>query len=622
MTSTGRRTRFAHPLMDDESIPGAVAVATREHVLVATGCVLAAADVRLKHPGLIQIASGDEIRRVAHVIGCDPEALASRGGERHRGGADRRTPDVSFGPLTMPSRFIELRTRRIAPGSLARSGHHRLAWLNLLLPYCPESLERMVDRCPGCATVLGWRVAVGLDVCEGCGKVVPASGESGLPEDLAADYRLMASLSSPGSPAVRRTLSKLPAALRGASPGTLVRLALHLGGLQRRPMVVAADRHLVADLPAPVLAHVVALGGSMLRGWPDSVAGWIDGTISELEGDPEALEAFRNRLRRVASRVAESDELVALVTAAVPHLLRRSAREAALRRYLYRDVKRLLGLKSPQAAALHDWKGLKVSVLPGRQRQHRLYDADQIDGLLPAFRDTMAMNAFACRSGLPVYAVEQLCGAGLLEREDHQAVALTKSWICLRLASVASFDRRLAAAARREEPPARTLSLSRASARLGGREKPWAAIYAALADGRLPFWSKAAALRPTTITVRADDLAGFDLVSFEDGIDFERADEICQLDAAELLNLPAATVGRDGDALGMPFRLSGRALTTCKRDALDVARRFAWSSEVGLHLGTPSSGVAPVLGKMGIAPVDGGWSRLALIGAGILPDVR
>lgn len=624
MTSSGPRTRFAHRLKDDESIAGAIAVATREHVLVATGCVLAAADVRLKHAGLVQVASRDQIRRIARVIGCDPEALASRGGERHRGGegdGDKRTPDVSFGPLVMPSRFIELRTRRIAPASLAKSGHHRLAWLNLLLPYCPESLERMVDACPACATRLGWRIAVGLGVCENCGEVIPPSGDPDLPEALAADYRLMAALSSPDASIVRRTVSDLPSSLQGASPGTLVRLALQLGGLQRRPMVVAASRHLVVDLPAPVLAHVLAMGGSMLGGWPGSVAAWIDGTISELEGDPDAMDAFRNRLRRVTSRVAESDELIELVTAAIPHLLRRSApRGPDLRRYLYRDVKRLLGLKPPQVAALHRWPELKVSVLPGRLRDHRLYDADQIDGLEATFRGNISLNACSNRSGLPVYAIEQLCFAGLLEWEDHPAVQLTRTWTCIRRHSADSLEGSLARAALREAPPGGTISLSRASARIGGREKPWAAILAALIERRLPCWRTGGRLGPTTLRVFPRDLQPFEMLVDEAAAPpgFERADSLSQLDLAELLNLPASYIAQSLDD-ELPSRRIGRALSTSKHEALCAARRLAFAPEIGLHIAVPSRRVAARLGELGLHPDGAGWSRAALKRAGILP---
>lgn len=591
-------------------------------MLVATACILDAAGLRQKHPGLAQVAAPDQVRRIAEVIGCDREALASRAGLRHHGGKGERTADVSFGPLMMPNRFLELHRRRIAPISLTRSGHHRLSWLNLLLPYCPESLERMVDACPACGTVLGWRIAAGLGVCEGCGARIPPSAEPALPERLSDDYRLLAGLSTPDAEAVERTLAELPATLRPAGPGTLVRLALHLGGLRQQPMIATSSGQLVVDLPAPTLAQVAAAGGAMLRRWPVAVADWVDETVQGLAGDEEALDAFKTRLRRMAAGRNESRELVALVTAALPHLSRRSGHTSSnAPRRLYRDVKRLLGLTSPQAAMFHDWPDLKVSTLPGRQRQHRLYDAEQLDALQPVFRHSIDLNAYSNRSGLPVYAVERLCFAGLLEWEDHPAVLLTKPWICVRLASTSDFERRLDAAARPGEPPQGAISLSRAAARIGGREKPWAAICASLAYGALPFWRTSLKSRPTRLQVLPDDLAAFDRTFDVAGppAGFARAERFSQLDAAELLNLQAVAVDQHADRLGLRFAEQGRALTTPKQDVLSVAGRIAFASEIAPHLRLHARAVPKRLAQMGTTPEGLGWSRASLIGAGVLP---
>src|SRR3546814_3554599 len=74
-----------------------------------------------------------------------------------RSNAWRRGP-VSFGAAVVYREDILLDRRRISPLTLQTSEHHRAAWLLGLLPYCPLSLERLVDECPNCpGKKLGWR---------------------------------------------------------------------------------------------------------------------------------------------------------------------------------------------------------------------------------------------------------------------------------------------------------------------------------------------------------------------------------------------------------------------------------------------------------------------------------
>src|SRR3546814_9913891 len=77
------------------------------------------------------------------------------------------------------------------------SEHHRAAWLLGLLPYCPLSLERLVDECPNCpGKKLGWRRSWGIANCERCGELVPPSSAAPLIPEHIENYRLFADLIS------------------------------------------------------------------------------------------------------------------------------------------------------------------------------------------------------------------------------------------------------------------------------------------------------------------------------------------------------------------------------------------------------------------------------------------
>src|SRR3546814_3501712 len=107
---------------------------------------------------------------------------------------------------------ILLDRRRISPLTLQTSEHHRAAWLLGLLPYCPLSLERLVDECPNCpGKKLGWRRSWGIANCERCGELVPQSSAAPLIPEHIENYSLFADLISFSPERRRLALAQVPA---------------------------------------------------------------------------------------------------------------------------------------------------------------------------------------------------------------------------------------------------------------------------------------------------------------------------------------------------------------------------------------------------------------------------
>lgn len=614
---SGRRLRFALDIGDRESIPGALARGVREQVLVRTSPVLVAAGVQMKQIGLSQIAAPDELERLAFVARYKPEDFLPRAGERVIGARDGKAMDARFGELVMPRAFLELDRRRVGPRELTRQNYHRVEWLNLLLPYCPESLERLVDTCPSCKEVQGWRHTQGIGFCDLCEQPLTPSDEPPLPDDLADDYRLFARLSSPHAAGVINAVSQLSPALAGITPGSLVRLALLLGGVVvDEPR--AFSRHTVADIPAPVLAAVTSQGTVLLRSWPTGLHRWVAAESDKRRGSPVALEALRVRLRRLGDRQTEQPEIVEAVAAALPNLSRHAAHgiSQGRRYYLYKDVQRLLGISSPQMEALKNWKGIsfnRLSTATGKEQGQ--FDVEQIDGLRPAFRDTIAMNSCTGRFGLPLYAIEQLCAAGLLEWEDNEAVLLVGASSHVRVASVDRLTASLVARAQATHMPQDCVTLSVATNRFGGRLKPRASIIDALRTGGMPFWLGHPLPTKTSIILRASDLAGLDqTVDDASPDDLTASPFVSQKDASDILNISTPLLS----SLILPFERRGYVLATCRIGVLTEARRFATNAEVAQHLRVNAKQVEDVLAGR-IRAVRGGWCRRDLIDNGILP---
>lgn len=620
---SGRRLRFDLAMGERESIPGAIARGVRDHVMVRTAPVLAAADVSMKHIGYSQIAGPDELRRLAYVARVEAERFIGSAGEPVRRAADDKSMETRFGSLLMPRVFLELDRRRIGPLSLQEQGYHRLSWMNLLLPYCPESLEQLVDRCTRCGSSLGWRYAAGIGNCDICDEEIAPATEPALTEALAENYRLFAQLSSPHAGGVDAAIMLMPSVLRGVDPGQLVRLALLLGGAVHDE-TGAFSRNKVVELPAARLADVATTGTGLLRSWPTGLKEWVAGRTDELRNSPVEIERLRSRLRRIANRQLERSDIVDLVCGALPDLRMHAAHGFSNggRYYLYKKVQSLLGLSSPRMDALKRWPAIEFLRLNTAGKEQGQFDVDQIDALVPAFRKTVGMSSCTTRLGLPLYAIEQLCGSGLLEWEDNGALLATGTFDRVRSVSLNDLIAGLKARAAPEGIPLDCTSLAVATKRIGGRLKPWATIIHALIDGRIRFWLKASTPTTASIMVRGRDLAAFQHVTdpaAPEGLPISPL--INQLDTAEVLNISTALLSGIQEDLGLEFDKSGQGLATSRTQVLSIAAEIVSNAEASHHLGVHPKQVPGILDARRIRRRRGAWCRRHLIDESILPGV-
>lgn len=619
---SGRRLRFDLVMDDGESIPGAIARGVRDHVLVRTRPVLDAAGVDLRHVGYSQLAKPRELERLAYVIRCAPERLSANAGVGLSAGTGTKVVDVRFGAHVMPRSHLELDRRRVSPMSLDARQIHRLSWMNLLLPYCPESLERLVSVCADCGSTLGWHFSWGIGTCEHCGEKVKPSGEPSLPTALANDYRLFARLSSPGAAQVAQAIATMPEALHKTPSATLVRLTLLLGGLVQQEPVATTSRLAVLELPKPLLASIITAGVALLRSWPTGIQSWVAGRAEEVCDDPAGLRALRTRLQRLTSRGQETDDLVELVAAAFPDLRLHAAHgfTGGCRRYVYKQVQKLLGLDGPQMDALRRRDDLGYRRQTTATHEKGQFDAERIDRLVPAFRQSVQLNACTGELRLPLYAIELCCRPDLLVWEDEPAFLEVKSRTAVRLGSLQGLRMRLIAGKSQEPQPSGLISLSAASKRIGGRLKPWSSIVRALLEGDLPYWLSGAL--PTTASIRVQAAA---LAAFDQAVDgplpagMEPGRVVSQADAAEILNLKSEQVAAWSETLGIPFAPSGRALVAPLAKVIDVARGIAWTAEISLHVGIHPVKVQAGLTERGIRRVSTGWCRQHLMDKTILP---
>lgn len=619
---SGRRLRFDLQMDDKESIPGAIAKGVRGHVLIKTRLVLNAAGVDIRHAGYAQLATLDQLERLAYVIRCPTAPLCANVGERVPPEAGSKSVDLRFGAHRVPRAYLELSRRRISPLSLIKEDYHRLNWMNLLLPYCPESLERLVSSCVNCRSDLGWHYAKGIGICEFCDREISPSTEASLPEGQAEDYRLFANLSSPSGRDVAAALAALPQNLQSTAPSTLVRLALQMGGILQGAPTDSSPTLAVLGLHKPTLATVISTGTALLSSWPIGLQKWVSDRSAELRDDPLALHALRSRLRRLARRGPGLNALSDLVVDALPHVRKHAVHSLSVDRYyLFNDVRSRLGLEAQEIKALREWEGIKFRPIPSSAHQKGQFDADQIDEIASVFRTSIPFNSCTGRLKLPLYGVEQCCRPNLLEREDHPAFLAAKSRTSVRAASLIAFENGLMSARSRGRMPAEAVPLSVGAKRIGGRLKPWGSIFEGFLDQSLEFWLTGNAPTTRLIFVRPSDLAAFDQ-AIDEPSDFgvESSAVVSQADAAEVLNIKSGFLSAVSEDLGIEFRKTGPALATPREAVLRVAGEVAWNTEISWHLGLKFHRVEESLLARDVPRRSTGWCRRYLIKEGILPE--
>lgn len=612
-----RRLRFDLDVRDDESVPGAIARAVAEHHLVRIGAVLKEAG-HGRYAGATQLADATTLGRIAHVIRCDPYSLVMASGRRLVEPGDRRLQHfVDFHGLVVPSGHLEMKRRRIAPGALLASPHHRQDWMLSVLPYSTETLELLVDECPACGVALGWTRSVGIGRCEHCLELVPPSPLPPLPAELADDYRLFASLVSLRPAGRASAVEALAPRLRDMTSGALARFAMRLGldcgedderrAWQTRP----------GNMPPERIARTACRGIELLRTWPDGIVTWAQKRVDLAQDESACRRDLNRRIRRIAwgdSGFEDQRELVheAFPTFASP----RAGAERGERLYTGHEANRILPGFATHATEIRRL-GLVASRSDGTRgmMESFLYHSGPIDAAGAFWRDAMPVTTIVARLGLPLYAVEQMIGSGLLDPHDDPILAV----VMRRRQAVASvFDDllgRLKRRARRRAPPSTALPIGWESRRIGGGPKPWSKIFDDLLDGSIPFWLNG---EPDAdhLLVNRGSLDAFVDQWPSGGPGYPSYTATMSTgDAAELLNVIPSHVVRLASA-GVLTRTAGlRAMTIPMDEVERVARQHVSAAELARRARTSAEAVNERLRIAGFIPFYGLWDRTAALGA-------
>ncbi|MBC3941185.1 hypothetical protein [Sphingomonas albertensis] len=586
----------------DETLIGLIARSTAANVLGRTSIILKEVGVDLHHPGTVGQKIGSLLDRLAEKIGCDvemlrhrlhpytPEALAKTKNKN----ANFQWP-VQWGSGSLLRHHVLLDRRRIAPTTLATSNHHRWHWLCTLLPYCPFSLERLVDTCLACGTALRWRQARGIGRCEKCRVDIAPSSEPALDEHLAADYRAFARLISP-TPGERETaLTALHPDLNMISPTSLISFICRIG------WILGSHSDLdwsfsPASLDQPALAEAVSVGTGTLGNWPDGLRSTVADRLRGTVGDERHV--ILNRIRKLGDRYAPTD-MAKLVRDALPEAFKMTQRAMSFEMptMLSCDICKLTGIdvddvRRLEAAGIFTTIETRVG-----QRRHVQFSRAEVHEFARHKKGSQRATRMAEALGVPRYAIEQLLGHGEVVRETHPGLLIHDDNLRLVTSTVDALFKDLNGVARKGSPPEDAIPLWNASRATGGRMKNWGETLRLLRSGAIHFWlipdDQRSQARHSKYVRRILVVPGKVIPVLSSEFDaallkgVPTADVMSQVDAAELLNIDAVQMKRVAESGDLTFSGHGKALWAKKNDVLELALAYISSPEAAYLLGGP-----------------------------------
>lgn len=620
----GEQLRFPTIPEDYESLIGLSARATSDHELLDLNRVLRRAGISMDRPGYLPRLDPNVLARLAPILGCTSEQITDRTMTVLTTKA--RTSQIVLGATKLNAHDIESHLRRISPLSIAAGSHHRESWLLRLLPYCPVSYELLRSDCSRCGAALRWKQSVGIGTCETCDQVVAPTDSPLLEITQRQDYTLFARLLSSQSVVRDAAMAELGPALGDVDGETLIRMVIGIGACVHLKSHFV-DRKGIYRLPPEDLGAIVAIGTGMLREWPGRLQNWAHEQAAKLVvGDPAFLD-LRAKLQRLGRRSLVSTCQSTIIREALPDIFGSVQRSFSPPQdtLLREEAGDILGV-TERLIDLADAKLLPAEELGTGTIRRIRFRRSVVDNLKARMDGSISIPLLARTTGLPVYAIENLCDHGLLDRETDPALHYLRHASSITLISIERlrtdiFGRKDVVASEQAIP------LATAARMIGGRLKPWTDVVIALRDQKLSCWLSPEAT-PDTPWLRSILVLPTDFVHFVEleiaaplGSEYLPPDECSLTDAKEILNVQS-TLSIDLNEV-FADEIAARAQRGPKKSVPMTAVLARAANEISVAEVCGRTGWNPRQVKWALSKFDDvrtpcGWSRYEIEQSGVL----
>ncbi len=234
-------------------------------------------------------------------------------------------------------------------------------------------------------------------------------------------------------------------------------------------------------------------------------------------------------------------------------------------------------------------KAIIPRITRGTARTHGSFLLSEVEAIAEGVKDSIEATQIVDETGITLHGVEQLICEGQLARADSRAVLALFDNLRVTRTSYEALLGRIREVSNDDGGSADRLTLRLAVQRIGGREKPWAAIVAALVDGRLPFYIGGAPGRLidriwVTPGTAIDGVLAAVFKREDHEPDFKFATLMRQRDAIELLNIDPSRY--QDIAKLLPPEVHGPHKTLIVSEVLKIADRIIDGREAKHRWGT------------------------------------
>lgn len=547
----------------------------------------------------------DGVPDLARTLRIDPQELLTR--------THAVLPDKgrSWRGMTLDRYALELGTRRFSPASLARSDHHRALWCLRSLPFCDESWEHLVDRCPSphCGVVQRWYYPAGVSLCDRCGEPLVGAATTEVDPALRDRLRLAIGLLHHDPSRVAESRAALPDRIRALPPGGAFHMLTALARVAQ-PALPSRRRAIDAGIDPTVLAAAMAAAWTLLTDWPASFDRLATSRLAERGG----RHGDGNGGRTLGFLLRDWHVGAPGVTPLVAELRAR-----------YEDNARTC----PDVGTVLRGSGTKARDLAKVRRQGLVETVFALDGnramplvsvgsakrLANARRGSRLPEEVATVLGLPIYGVEQACSLGVLQWMKDPLPCAVRAGVRVASASLDGLAAGLASAAVDALDDGRLLD--RVLLGIGGRLKPWGPLLQRMLDRSIRFdLGGRSAEAPLLSRVRIDrsDVATVRALAWSaptaSGA-FPFRTSLTRAEACEILNVKA-TMGATALA-AWPAPRSGRPVVPVI-ELERIAAAQVSPTEIAEIMCLKTFGARRILERAGVAATAIGFERAAAYG--------
>jgi hypothetical protein len=480
-----------------------------------------------------------EIARLANLVGCAPNDIASRTYRAGQSEHDRtRLELVDFFGTMIRSRLRETKVRRVSPRALQQAQYHRAVWELRPFSFDPQTKELLLEACPVCGQRLGWIRAHGPTVCDKC------VDEDGIPtvdlrdftqpiievnDEEALDF--VTGLVDPSPARKEAARSRLPKEFSEFPNADIFETVMSLGyGLAGyRP-----DRRMFS------VEHMYQMTPELLCVAARAI---LDGQA----GFDILCDRYRLAIEKKGTPYAQVNDL--------GRLAKVSYSESTIPpeiRFIFREMieKNISSIRSRfDSAADFDELPLLDGELfrrfcPSLPKKHPIQVVVRdIVPIVPGMDDVLCPQHAAAMIGVPVYALQNLAERNLIERAEHAVAALLRIPTAYSRGSIEKLMERVEFRARQRSSGEK---VPLACTRICTGMTPWTAVVLAVIEGGAPVTLDPNADKITLRNLRVTDPHAF-VAGVRRHLLIEKATEdewIGPEDAAEALKISQTTLCR------------------------------------------------------------------------------